>query len=693
MSGPPSYPSFGHSLGTPGVLTVVDVENAVGSRLAMAELGLAPPLSIARRYRVVRLLGRGARGVVCQASDQNLHRDVALKLYPALEPGPAAQEVALEAQALARLRHPNVVGVYDFGDTALTLDGYPPLHVPCFFMTMEHIAGQSMRRWLSVGAPDHDQVLAAFHQAGAGLAHAHECGVVHRDVKPDNIVIAHDGRALVVDFGLARHRSGTQAPVIQTTALALWQPLMIAGTPEYMAPEARLGQADASSDQYGFALSLYEALLGSLPATSSAGMPIVQLERLPQGLAGVLARALQPDARRRYPSMRALLDELPTRWSDPSVIESAASADAMALVEPRPRRGLAVVGVVALVIGWLGLAAWWTGREQGAAAQVWPREAVERARVGLGASTGGAMAGDCPELALIGDWRFKTQIWWDYKLRDAEWPDYRLTLRQGSGCQLIGSLTRNSESIGEEVLQVRHRDAREGVELRATWPIYTREHIFFHFVFREDQLLGDYVRTQRYGRPTMKGPVHGGRVGRPMFMVTEHEQLPCRSQCRLLCAGAEATQRCEDQTCLGLDSPLADCGPPSADFQAPRSCADLLTEVDRGVWQPVSSGEPCEQVVPVLEGTWTLHERRDAGELVEWKVALEPTLACTLTGTATTPGETRNVLVELDKDGQWLLSDPRDPERMRWAMYGWEFAVGLATGRRPARIRGQRDLP
>jgi predicted Ser/Thr protein kinase len=700
MSGYNAPPSS-HPLAPPGTLTVVDVENAVGSRLAMAELGLEPPLVIARRYRIVRLLGRGARGVVCQASDQNLHREVAIKLYPALEPGPAAQEAALEAQALARLRHPNVVGVYDFGDTALTIGDYPPLHVPCFFLSMEHIAGQSLRRWLSVGAPDRDQVLAAFHQAGAGLAHAHECGVVHRDVKPDNVVIADDARVLVVDFGLARHRSGTQAPV-STTAIALWQPPIIVGTPEYMAPEARLGQADAGSDQYGFALSLYEALLGALPVMER-GLPRLQLDHLPPRLAAVLARALQADARLRYPSMRALLDELPRSWADASELERSAGslvrsdASEAGLRDRSRSRGGMLLGVAALVVAWLGLAAWWTGRASEGSLDEIVAQARRSAPIHAGAGSS-----DCPELALVGDWYFETQIWWDYMLRSFSSRPYSLALRQGHGCELLATLYKPDANYGGEArLELRSRGA-DGIELRGAWMI---EHdgpqpYTFTFVFRGSELVGDYTHFNRKGRPAVKGPLSGARRDRRARQIDELEDLPCRAQCRLLCAGELATQQCEATTCNAGPMPLPDCGPPSIDFRAPANSEALLTELDRFAWSRMHVGEiadpgkdPCRRVAPVLAGHWRFYERRNAGAVVEWRVELEPRADCTLHGTATSDDERRSVLVELDRHGLWLLRDPSDPEHLRWAMYGWEFAVGLATGPRAARIRAQRDTP
>jgi serine/threonine protein kinase len=659
-------------------LTVVELENAVGSQLVMAELGVAPPLQIAGRYRVLRLLGRGARGVVCQARDLHLHREVAIKLYAALGPGRAAQEVALEAQALARLRHPNVVGVYDFGDTTLTFEHQPPLHVPCFFMTMEHIRGQSMRRWLSVCTPGFQQVLAAFHQAGAGLAHAHESGVVHRDFKPDNVVIADDGRVLVVDFGLA-HRSATQ-PEAETKALMLWSGGVV-GTPEYMPPEARFGRADARSDQYSFALSLYEALTGSLPPMSNQGVQL-DFARMPEPVARVLARALASEPWQRFANMSELLHELPTQWGEPMRWSEPSMRIASQDVANAPgSRGawLASLGATIVVAGVLGLGAWWVSRE--------PPSGDAR---GFGLDVGAPS--NCPELALVGAWEFNTRIWWDFKLRSIGMRDYRLELRRGAGCQLIGTLHKPSADFrGDAPLELRSRNVDGGLELRGAWNIEQDQ--TFTFTFHGDTVLGDFVTFQRWGRPAIKGPLQGARAGQSPPTIEARRDLPCRSQCRLLCAGSEATQRCELEQCVDPSAFVRDCGPASADFQAPANCDALLTELERGAWQPAREGPACTRVVPVLAGEWSLHERKHSGEVVRWQVELRPVPSCGLVGTARSEAEKYEVRVDLDEDGQWLLTAPEAPERLRWAMYGWEFAVGLAAGPRPARIRGQRDSP
>lgn len=341
------------------------------------------------------------------------------------------------------------------------------------------------------------------------------------------------------------------------------------------------------------------------------------------------------------------------------------------------------LGGATVVAGMLGLGAWWVSETP--THETWSWEAY------AAGGFGGVEPTSCPELGLIGTWEFSTQIWWDYKLRDIGSRDYRLELRQGAGCQLIGSLAKlNNDFRGDATLDLRTHDADGGLELRGAWNI--EQDYTFTFAFEGDTLRGDFVTFNRHGRPAIKGPLHGARVGHRPPSMTARRDAPCRSQCRLICAGGEATQRCELEQCADPSTFVRDCGPPSADFLAPANCESVLTEIEKGEWQPVSDGPACERVVPVLAGEWSLHERRRSGEIVRWQVSLRP-VGCQLVGTAQTGTEQHEVRVDLDKDGQWLLSAPEAPELLTWAMYGWEFAVGLGEGPRAARIRGQRDSP
>ena len=218
------------------------------------------------RYVLLARLGAGGMGVVYAAYDPELDRRVAVKVLRRTRTGTRLRD---EARAIAKLAHPNVIAVHDVGEA----DGE-------VFLAMEYVEGATLRDWLRTPR-DVAQILDVFVQAGRGLAAAHRAGLVHRDVKPSNIIVGADGRARVLDFGLAH----TAAPEGE-----------IAGTPAFMAPEQKRGEKiDARADQYAFAVSLSEALFGREPA-----------ERVRRALER--ARAEAPDD--RFPSLDELLAEL-----------------------------------------------------------------------------------------------------------------------------------------------------------------------------------------------------------------------------------------------------------------------------------------------------------------------------------------------------------------------------------------------
>lgn len=243
------------------------------------------------RHEVIEAIGRGAMGVVYLAHDPELERKVALKL---IRPGasPEISERMLgEAQAMARLSHPNVVAIYDVGRDS---DG--SIH-----LAMEYVAGSDLRTWLKKAPRTVEEILAATVQAGRGLSAAHRAGIVHRDFKPDNVLVGDDGRVRVTDFGLA---------------LADTESTERAGTPAYMAPEQHAGvEATARSDQFSFAVSVLEALSG---------------KRVPKRILGALSRALSARPEERHSSLDALLARLEPRQS--SVLWFAVASAAAALV-------------------------------------------------------------------------------------------------------------------------------------------------------------------------------------------------------------------------------------------------------------------------------------------------------------------------------------------------------------------------
>ena len=213
------------------------------------------PPRVIQRFEVVEELGAGGMGIVYRARDPRLERDVAIKVLNAshtaaselstrdtldLRGSPPLHEGLLaEARMMARLSHPNVLPIYEVG-----LDDHS------VFLVMEYVRGGSVRAWLETPRQP-DEILAMFAQAARGLAAAHACGIVHRDFKPDNVLIGTDGRARVADFGL----SGLVAPT---------SPVRLAdgrGTPKYMAPELWRGEpATVESDVFALCTALAEAL-------------------------------------------------------------------------------------------------------------------------------------------------------------------------------------------------------------------------------------------------------------------------------------------------------------------------------------------------------------------------------------------------------------------------------------------------
>ncbi len=243
------------------------VAGAVGATTPALHAG-----DVVGRYVVLQRVGEGGMGVVYAAYDPELDRKVALKIVRPGKKLPKELDPAREARTLARVSHPNVVAVYDVG-----------LYDDRLYVVMQFVAGVTLRRWLEDQPRATSEVLGVLRDAGTGLAAAHRAQIVHRDVKPENVMIDADGRARVADFGLAQD----VAPEGDAT------PSAIAGTRRYMSPEQRKGDAlDARTDQFSFAVMAREVL----------GERV-----LPRTLAAALYRAAAQDPDQRFESMEALL--------------------------------------------------------------------------------------------------------------------------------------------------------------------------------------------------------------------------------------------------------------------------------------------------------------------------------------------------------------------------------------------------
>jgi tRNA A-37 threonylcarbamoyl transferase component Bud32/tetratricopeptide (TPR) repeat protein len=277
------------------------------------------------RYVVLGKLGAGAMGVVLSAYDPELDRKIAVKL---LEPRggdrtAARARLQREAQALAKLNHPNVVAVHDVGE-----------HDGQVFLAMEFVHGQTLRDWQSVERPNWREVVEAFAAAGRGLAAAHDVGLIHRDFKPDNVMIGEDGRVRVMDFGLARADAQLDAPSADSSEIddavrqdassaELTRTGAMMGTPAYMAPEQfSAGEVTARADQFAFCVTLYESLFATRPFAGDSLAALAfnvsegrvrvppRASAVPSWLRRLVTRGLAPRPDDRFGSMNELLAAL-----------------------------------------------------------------------------------------------------------------------------------------------------------------------------------------------------------------------------------------------------------------------------------------------------------------------------------------------------------------------------------------------
>jgi serine/threonine protein kinase len=309
-----------------GVATIVATPTPMNRGLRTKALpSIIGKGSVVGRYVILEELGEGGMGVVYAAYDQELKRRIALKL---VQPGVGSTSdgptrVQREAEALARLSHPNVVAVYDVG----SIDDR-------VFIAMELVEGVTLDKWLQT-KHTWSEVVTVFAAAGRGLAAAHAAGMIHRDFKPSNVIVGDDGRVRVLDFGLARgtdssveHISlsdlppeqsverGGRAATASDTALdvELTQAGSVLGTPAYMAPEATRGEkATALSDQFSYCVAFYEGLYGDRPFDSSFVEVLPPVAEpppnsdVPLWIRNILLRGLAQNAEDRWPSMSALL--------------------------------------------------------------------------------------------------------------------------------------------------------------------------------------------------------------------------------------------------------------------------------------------------------------------------------------------------------------------------------------------------
>lgn len=277
------------------------------------------------RFRILSELGRGGMGIVYLAHDENLRRAVALKL---LSPSLTRQDertrrFVREARAAASVTHPNLATIYDVGEVEGNI-----------FIAMERVEGRTLRQVLAGARPSIEQAIDIATQMLAGLAKAHQAGVIHRDLKPDNVMLTDEGVVKLLDFGLAKRHDGGEGAKESTAAAGAGSAAeeapdsaprdtgehQLLGTPGYMSPEqVRNGPLDPRSDIFAFGVVFYEMLAGERPfrAQSHADLAsailrdtprrLGELRReVPKELERLVERCLEKDPARRYPSSGAL---------------------------------------------------------------------------------------------------------------------------------------------------------------------------------------------------------------------------------------------------------------------------------------------------------------------------------------------------------------------------------------------------
>lgn len=253
------------------------------------------------RYEVVRTLGHGAMGTVYLAEDPMLKRLLAIKVVRAVgeERARALERFKREAEISARLNHPNVVTIYDVGEEP----GIGP------FLAMEYVEGHSLGRLILDNALDLESKFNVLIQAMRALRAAHRCAIVHRDVKPDNILVSEEGRVKLMDFGIAR----TMAPRLTSVGEFL-------GSPAYSAPELLKGQDPTpASDRFAFAATAFELMTGELPHPGENVAAVLnhvlhEPITLPPGVSGpvgaVFRKAMASDPDDRYDSLAEFVEAL-----------------------------------------------------------------------------------------------------------------------------------------------------------------------------------------------------------------------------------------------------------------------------------------------------------------------------------------------------------------------------------------------
>lgn len=331
----------------------------------LAVVSLEPGEQVGQ-YKIETAIGAGGMGMVFRAVDFKLHRPVAIKfLSDDLADSAARRRFQREAQMASSLNHPHILTVYDVGEFKERQ-----------YLVTEFVDGGTLRDWAQRQTRNWEDVAQLLTGVADALAIAHQAGILHRDIKPDNILVTASGYAKLADFGLAKVQEGASPSATRTLSEAQTDKGMIVGTIAYMSPEQASGNVlDARSDMFSFGVVLYEMLAGRRPFTAATSLELLQRvihaapaplsADLPEPLRTLVMKALEKNPEDRYASMRDLV----------AALRAAQRPSAQGVAAPRKRSGkwLAAAGLAAIAVAGIG-AFWFASRKDSSAsisAQRW----------------------------------------------------------------------------------------------------------------------------------------------------------------------------------------------------------------------------------------------------------------------------------------------------------------------------------
>jgi len=302
-------------------------------------------------YRLLERIGVGGMGEVFRARDERLDRDAAIKVLPASlkDNLPARNQLLGEARSVSQLNHPNICSIYEIGDETGTA-----------FIAMEYVAGRSLRALIPPTGLPTEQTLRYGAQIADALAHAHQHRVVHRDLKPDNVIITPEGNAKVLDFGLATRLRTEEIEVVTRSQAILAESDPLAGTLPYMAPEQLRGEpADQRSDIWALGVLLYEMASGHRPFSAHSGLEVVSAimrdpppplpDHVPVALSALIRKCLAKDPAVRYQSAAEIRSALETLGSASTPIFSLRDVPLQKKSRP-PVMAWVAVGIAAVLV-------------------------------------------------------------------------------------------------------------------------------------------------------------------------------------------------------------------------------------------------------------------------------------------------------------------------------------------------------